>query len=194
MRARQERRGDERAERVLPLLMHGDAAFAGQGVVMETLQLVAGARLLHRRHGARHHQQPGGLHHLGAARCALDHVLQRRRPRCWRCRSSTSTPTIRRRWCSSRAWRSKYRMRFRKDVVIDLVCYRRHGHNEADEPAATQPLMYRVIREHPTARRAVRGPPDRGRRSERGGRRRRCSSSTARGSMRAARRRAPRSA
>ena len=183
-----------RATRVLPMLMHGDAAFAGQGVVMETLQLSQ----------ARGFYTGGTVHVIINNQVGFTtsdphdarstHVLQRRREDARGADLPRERATIRKPWCSSRASRSSTAMRFHKDVVIDLVCYRRHGHNEADEPAATQPVMYQ---RHPQASdRAASCTPTSW--SPRACSPRpmppRWSSSTARGSTRAARRRAPRSA
>ncbi len=65
-------------------------------------------------------------------------------------RSSTPTATIRKRWCNAAKVATEFRQKFQVPVVVDMFCYRRFGHNEGDEPAFTQPLMYKKIRQHPS--------------------------------------------
>ena len=149
VRPKQDRLGDTERERVIPVLIHGDAAFAGQGVVAETLNLSQLDGYSHRRHHPPHHQQPDRLHHA-ARRFALDAVFDRRRAH----GAGADLPCERRRSrsrrCASLQMAFDYRQQFKKDVVIDMICYRRHGHNEGDDPAYTQPIMYRKIKEHPS--------------------------------------------
>src|SRR4030088_353972 len=151
VRARQERRGDALGDKVLPVQMHGDAAFAGQGVIMETLQLSQ----------ARGFYTGGSVHVIVNNQVGFttsDPHDARSTLYCSDVAKMVEAPIFHvnaddpEAVCFVTRFALEYRMKFHKDVVIDLVCYRRHGHNEADEPAATQPLMHQVFRKKPTAR------------------------------------------
>jgi 2-oxoglutarate dehydrogenase E1 component len=150
VRAKQTQKGDTERSRVMGLLLHGDAAFAGQGVVHEGLEMseLRGFRT-------------GGTLHLivnNQIGFTTSPAYARSSPYPSDVARSVQAPIFHVNADDPEAvvhvarLAAEFRQRFKKDVVLDLWCYRRHGHNEGDEPSFTQPLMYRTIAQHANTR------------------------------------------
>src|SRR5262245_33804633 len=150
VRAKQDQLGcrpDDRTA-VLPLLIHGDAAFAGQGVVAECFGLS----------GLKGHRTGGSIHFVinNQIGFTTNPRYSRSSPYCTDVAKMVEAPIfhVNADYPEAVVHVAKiaieFRQRFQKPVVIDMFCYRRHGHNESDEPAFTQPLMYKAIKSHPT--------------------------------------------
>jgi 2-oxoglutarate dehydrogenase E1 component len=151
VRARMDRRSDPTGRQVLPVLVHGDAAFAGQGVNQETLALAQ----------TRGYTTAGTVHLIINNQIGFttsDPRDYRSTLYCTDIVKGVEAPVMHVNGDDPEAvvmamqWALEYRMEFRKDVVLDIICFRKLGHNEQDTPALTQPLMYKKIAQHPGTR------------------------------------------
>ncbi len=152
VRAKQERMGDAERRRCLPVLVHGDASLAGEGIVLETLALAGLPRY-----------DSGGTVHI-VINNQIGFTTSPAQVRISRYPTDVAhaedAPVFHVNADDPEAavhvmrLAVEYRQHFRRDVFVDLVCYRRHGHNEMDDPTFTQPVMYRAVAAHPAVSRA----------------------------------------
>ncbi|MEK9905512.1 MAG: thiamine pyrophosphate-dependent enzyme, partial [Rhodospirillales bacterium] len=150
VRAKQRQRGDKARQKVMGVLLHGDAAFIGQGLVAETFELSE----------LKGYQTGGTIHvvinnQIGFTTSPTE---ARSGPYCSEMAKIVQAPVFHVNGDDPEAvvhvarLATEFRYEFKQDIVIDMYCYRRQGHNESDEPAFTQPLMYKAIGKHPTTR------------------------------------------